>query len=76
VQSIHLRGRQDRASAATSERAPATGWTRAPTAGALLGAEDVTLRLTGLGREWDLDAAAKDPDLQAALEATFKRRDP
>lgn len=44
-------------------------------AGALLGVDDVALHLLDPGNTFDLDAAAKDPELQAALEATFKRRD-
>lgn len=45
-------------------------------AGALLGVDDIKLHLEGPGSTFDLDATAKDPQLQAALEATFKRRDP
>ena len=45
-------------------------------AGALLGVEDLLLHLQGAGTSFDLDEATKDPGLQAALEATLRRRDP
>jgi hypothetical protein len=45
-------------------------------AGGLLGVDQVRLHLEGAGRDWDPETVPKDPVLQAALVATFKRRDP
>ncbi len=43
--------------------------------GALLTISDIRLHLEGRP-DWDLDAADRDPELQAALEAVFRHRDP
>jgi hypothetical protein len=43
--------------------------------GALLSVNDIRLHLREK-LDWNLDAADRDPDLQQALEAVFKARDP
>ncbi len=52
----------------------ASGGAKLP-AGALLGVDDIRLNLRD-GAAWDLGSAARDPDLQAALEAIFRNRHP
>lgn len=44
--------------------------------GALRSIAEISLSLDGAGSDWDLAGVAKDGVLQAALEATFARRDP
>lgn len=52
----------------------AAGGARLP-AGALLGVADIRLNLLDAAA-WDLEPAARDPELQAALEAIFRNRHP